>query len=72
MIGMSTIASPPEAQGPAIEGPAGEVIYGHNSRATVFVQPRMSAEERDREMAGNLEDTGALPGDGSTISGASN
>lgn len=48
---MTIPASPPEAQGPAIEGPAGEAIYGHNSRVTVVHDQRRDPAERDREMA---------------------
>ena len=39
---------------------------------TIVLAPAGSSVEAAYGGAGNLEDTGALPGDGSTISGASN
>jgi len=42
---------PPEAAGPGVEDGAGGVIYGHNQGTMVYVEPRVTAEERDRNRA---------------------
>lgn len=43
----ATRSQPPEALGPGVDTPSGEVIYGVPG-TRVHIEPRVTAEERDR------------------------